>query len=61
MRYDQWLPQTRISSGFLKGMPQNAAMSELPLIGVDFAFDAIGVRPTNEQILPVTRSGGPGA
>ena len=29
--------------------------------GVDFAFDAIGVQVTNEQILPVTRSGGPGA
>ncbi len=29
--------------------------------GVDFAFDAIGVRITNEQILPSTRSGGWGA
>ena len=29
--------------------------------GVDFAFDAIGLRITNEQILPVTRSGGSGA
>ena len=29
--------------------------------GVDFAFDAIGVRATNEQILPSTRSGGAGA
>jgi Zn-dependent alcohol dehydrogenase len=29
--------------------------------GVDYAFDAIGLRITNEQILPVTRSGGPGA
>jgi Zn-dependent alcohol dehydrogenase len=29
--------------------------------GVDFAFDAIGVRTTNEQILPSTRSGGWGA
>ena len=29
--------------------------------GVDFAFDAIGVRATNEQILPSTRGGGPGA
>ena len=28
--------------------------------GVDFAFDAIGVRITNEQILPATRGGGPG-
>ena len=29
--------------------------------GVDYAFDAIGVRATNEQILPATREGGPGA
>ena len=29
--------------------------------GVDFAFDAIGVRATTEQILPSTRGGGPGA
>ncbi len=29
--------------------------------GVDYAFDTIGVRATNEQILPVTRGGGPGA
>ena len=29
--------------------------------GVDFAFDAIGVRATNEQIIPATRSGGSGA
>ena len=29
--------------------------------GVDYAFDTIGVRATTEQILPVTRSGGPGA
>ena len=29
--------------------------------GVDFAFDAIGVKVTSEQILPITRSGGPGA
>ncbi len=29
--------------------------------GVDYAFDAIGLRVTNEQILPVTREGGPGA
>ena len=29
--------------------------------GVDFAFDAIGLRVTNEQILPMTRGGGPGA
>ena len=29
--------------------------------GADFAFDAIGLRKTNEQILPSVRSGGPGA
>ena len=29
--------------------------------GVDYAFDAIGLRTTNEQILPSTRGGGPGA
>ena len=29
--------------------------------GVDYAFDAIGVRATNEQILPSTRGGGAGA
>ena len=29
--------------------------------GVDFAFDAIGLRVTNEQILPSVRAGGPGA
>ena len=29
--------------------------------GVDYAFDAIGVRATNEQILPSTRGGGSGA
>ncbi len=29
--------------------------------GVDYSFDAIGVQVTTEQILPVTRSGGPGA
>ena len=29
--------------------------------GADYAFDAIGVRQTNEQILPSTRGGGPGA
>ena len=29
--------------------------------GADFAFDAIGVRATNEQILPSVRAGGPGA
>lgn len=29
--------------------------------GADFVFDAIGVRETEEQILPMTRGGGPGA
>ncbi len=29
--------------------------------GVDYAFDAIGLRVTNEQILPATRAGGLGA
>jgi len=29
--------------------------------GVDFAFDAIGVKKTNEQILPSVRAGGSGA
>jgi Zn-dependent alcohol dehydrogenase len=29
--------------------------------GVDFAYDAIGLRVTNEQILPSTRGGGSGA
>jgi len=29
--------------------------------GADFAFDAIGVQVTSQQILPITRSGGPGA
>jgi Zn-dependent alcohol dehydrogenase len=29
--------------------------------GADYAFDAIGVRQTSEQILPSTRGGGPGA
>ena len=29
--------------------------------GVDYAFDAIGVRATMEQVLPVTRAGGRGA
>ena len=37
------------------------AIQELTEGGVDYAFDAIGVRQTNEQILPSTRSGGPGA
>ena len=37
------------------------AVQEISGGGVDFAFDAIGVRVTNEQILPATRGGGPGA
>ena len=37
------------------------AIVEISGGGVDFAFDAIGVRATNEQILPATRGGGPGA
>ena len=37
------------------------AIIEMTDGGVDFAFDAIGLRITNEQILPVTRSGGSGA
>jgi Zn-dependent alcohol dehydrogenase len=37
------------------------AIHEISGGGVDFAFDAIGVRATNEQILPATRGGGPGA
>lgn len=34
---------------------------DISMGGVDFSFDAIGVKTTTEQILPVTRSGGPGA
>ena len=37
------------------------AVAEISGGGVDYAFDAIGVRATNEQILPATRAGGPGA
>jgi Zn-dependent alcohol dehydrogenase len=37
------------------------AVVEISGGGVDFAFDAIGLRATNEQILPSTRSGGFGA
>ena len=37
------------------------AVIEISGGGVDYAFDAIGVRATAEQILPVTREGGPGA
>jgi Zn-dependent alcohol dehydrogenase len=38
-----------------------ATIIEMTNGGVDYAFDAIGLRITNEQILPVTRSGGSGA
>ena len=37
------------------------AIQEITLGGVDYAFDAIGVPTTNEQILPSTKAGGPGA
>lgn len=37
------------------------AIKELTGGGADFAFDAIGVRVTNEQILPAVRGGGSGA
>ena len=37
------------------------AIHEITNGGVDFAIDAIGVKVTNEQILPATRGGGPGA
>ena len=37
------------------------AIVEITGGGVDYAFDAIGVRATSEQILPATRSGGAGA
>ena len=37
------------------------AIVEISGGGVDYAFDAIGLRVTNEQILPSTRGGGPGA
>ena len=36
-------------------------IQELTNGGVDYAFDAIGVRETAEQILPATRAGGVGA
>lgn len=38
-----------------------AAVVDISGGGVDYAFDAIGVRATNEQILPSTRGGGAGA
>ncbi len=37
------------------------AIVEITNGGADYAFDAIGLRVTNEQILPSTRGGGPGA
>ena len=37
------------------------AIIEITGGGADYAFDAIGLRITNEQILPATRSGGSGA
>ncbi len=37
------------------------AIHEITNGGADFAIDAIGVKVTNEQILPATRGGGPGA
>ncbi|MEX0763243.1 MAG: zinc-binding dehydrogenase [Dehalococcoidia bacterium] len=37
------------------------AIHEITSGGVDYAFDAIGLRITNEQILPSVRGGGPGA
>ena len=37
------------------------AIIEITGGGADYAFDAIGLRITNEQILPSTRGGGPGA
>ena len=37
------------------------AIVDLTHGGVDYAFDAIGVKATNEQILPSTRPGGSGA
>ncbi len=37
------------------------AIHEITGVGADYAFDAIGLRVTNEQILPSTRGGGSGA
>ena len=36
------------------------AIAEITDASVDFAFNAIGARETNEQILPATRGGEPG-
>ena len=43
-----------------KGDPVEA-IQEITNGGVDYACDASGLKITNEQILPSTRSGGPGA
>ena len=43
-----------------KGDPVEA-IQEITNGGVDYAFDAIGLKITNEQILPSTIGGGPGA
>ena len=43
-----------------KGDPVEA-IQDITNGGVDYAFDAIGLKITNEQILPSTRGGGPGA
>ena len=37
------------------------AIHEITSVGADYAFDAIGLKITNEQILPSVRGGGPGA
>ena len=37
------------------------AIHEITNGGADFAINAIGVKVTNEHILPATRGGGPGA
>ena len=37
------------------------AIQDITRGGVDYAFDAIGLKVTNEQILPATRAGGAGA
>lgn len=37
------------------------AVREITDGGADFSFDAVGTRPTHELLLPMVRSGGPGA
>jgi Zn-dependent alcohol dehydrogenase len=37
------------------------AVREITGGGADFAFDAVGTRPTHELLLPMVRGGGPGA